>query len=307
MLERLKAQITSPIFKDDEDRTRIAGFLNSMLLAMLVIGLIFVPIGAFTKGSYPGVVIFMGMLTALAPVMLLLLRRGYVISMGVLLVSLSFIAAIGCVSVVGSIRVPIASLFLLCVAVAGLLFGHRGTVVVTVLSQVALLGLWWAETTGLLPPYRPAGLAPFVTHSALLFGTAVLLVVITRNLNDTLERTRHAEQTLTESNRRLEDDITKRKGAEEALKASEGMYRTLVSVSPDAISVVDVNGLLTFVSSKARQMFGHSPDEEIFGRHLLSWVVPEEQEKAAANIRHLLAEGTLIANEYILILSLIHI
>ncbi len=96
-------------------------------------------------------------------------------------------------------------------------------------------------------------------------------------------------------------DITERKRAETALRKSEEMYRTLVSLSPDAISMADPNGLLVFTSPKARQMFGYSPEDEILGLSILSWVAPEEQEKASENIGHLLAEGTLIATEFTLL------
>jgi PAS domain S-box-containing protein len=99
----------------------------------------------------------------------------------------------------------------------------------------------------------------------------------------------------------LEKEQVGRKRAEEALPESEELYRTLISLSPDAISVTDLNGLLTLVSPKARQLFGNSPDEEIFGHSVLCWVDPEDQGKASANIRNLLTEGSLIDTEYTLI------
>ncbi|MGV8074254.1 MAG: PocR ligand-binding domain-containing protein [Syntrophobacteraceae bacterium] len=88
---------------------------------------------------------------------------------------------------------------------------------------------------------------------------------------------------------------------EKALRESEGLYRTLVSLSPDSISVADTNGLLTFASSKTKQIFGHSPEEEILGRSLLGWVAPKDKEKASANIRKLVTEGTHTDTEFTLI------
>ncbi len=49
------------------------------------------------------------------------------------------------------------------------------------------------------------------------------------------------------------------------------------------------------------QMFGNSPNDDILGRSILSWVAPEEHEKMSANIMHLMTKGTLTDTEYTLV------
>ncbi len=125
---------------------------------------------------------------------------------------------------------------------------------------------------------------------------------VLQNAHDELERcVEERTGQLTKANELLKLEIAEHERAEEALRESEELYRTLVSLSPDAILVADLNGLLIFTSPKARQIVGHSPEGEILGNSLLDWVAPEEQEKASANIRHLLAQRNLIDTEYTLI------
>ena len=79
------------------------------------------------------------------------------------------------------------------------------------------------------------------------------------------------------------------------------MYRTLVRLSPDPITVADLNGSLIFTSPKAIEVYGDSHDDEFLGRSILSWIAPEEHEKASGNIRRLLREEPLIGAEYTMI------
>jgi PAS domain S-box-containing protein len=62
-------------------------------------------------------------------------------------------------------------------------------------------------------------------------------------------------------------DITNRKNAEEKLRNSEGKYRNLVEMAPDATITVDLKGIITSCNAAALKMI-ELPKDEYIGRHL---------------------------------------
>lgn len=92
-------------------------------------------------------------------------------------------------------------------------------------------------------------------------------------------------------------DITEQKHAEEALKESEAIYRSILKASPDDITITDLEGRILMVSPAANRMFGYEQGEEV-GRQLLDFVVPEDLERARANITLMYHGGHQRPNEY---------
>ncbi|HRZ28365.1 MAG TPA: PAS domain S-box protein [Spirochaetota bacterium] len=82
----------------------------------------------------------------------------------------------------------------------------------------------------------------------------------------------------------IEIDITDRKRAEEALVRSEELYRSILTASPDDITIVDLSGRITAGSPMAVKMFGYASEEEILGRDALEFIVPEDREFARTNL-----------------------
>ena len=75
----------------------------------------------------------------------------------------------------------------------------------------------------------------------------------------------------------FDKDITEKVAAEEALRASEKKYRSLVDTTSDWVWEVDSNGFYTYASPKVRDLLGYDADE-IVGVKLFKFIADEELE-----------------------------
>ena len=158
---------------------------------------------------------------------------------------------------------------------------------------------WDALIAGAMLPFQAAGLALIV-----LIVIVVYLVVGQQNrlqaaVRRQTEELRHAQDDLEArvnlrtaelmtANEELNGEIAVRKRIALQLRESEGLYRTLITASPDAVIVTDRAGRLTFASARARHVFGYDYAEEMVGRPLLGGVVPAERSRAREKLQRLL-------------------
>jgi PAS domain S-box-containing protein len=83
------------------------------------------------------------------------------------------------------------------------------------------------------------------------------------------------------------EDITERKRAEEALRASEARYRAVVQDQTEFVSrFTSGDWTLTFVNKACSRAFGKRP-EEMIGRSLMPFVAPEDRERLVEFLRSL--------------------
>src|SRR5437773_7195128 len=71
-------------------------------------------------------------------------------------------------------------------------------------------------------------------------------------------------------------DVTERKCAAEKLRKSEEKYRDLIEISPDAIYVVDANGICLLGNRAGAELAGISPDQ-LVGTPVTDTYLPEER------------------------------
>ena len=71
-------------------------------------------------------------------------------------------------------------------------------------------------------------------------------------------------------------DVTERKSAEEKLRKSEEKYRDLIEISPDAIYVVDANGICVLGNRAAAELAG-IPLDQLVGAPVPDTYLPEER------------------------------
>jgi PAS domain S-box-containing protein len=84
---------------------------------------------------------------------------------------------------------------------------------------------------------------------------------------------------------RAHQELAQRKLAQEELRVSEERYRSILNASPDAIFITDLkDGRHLMVSPGAVTMFGCTSEDELVGTSHGEFIVPEDRERAAADV-----------------------
>lgn len=247
MLERIRKFVAPPVFENDEDKTRIAGLLNTILWSQIVIltiiNILFGLVGLFSGTPVQNSVISY-VAIAMFAAMLFLVRRGFV--QGISYVLAFSITGIIASSIAQSATVSASTLsgLLIPVMIAGLFTGGRGTVIISVVNILILSSFGYLHKQGWVAS-PPLTISELISFGAISFTSAVLLTMVSRSIQATLQRARRHQQELSELAQSLEQRVAERTQA----------LASVAEVSTAASTVMDADALLQRVVDLAKEQF----------------------------------------------------
>lgn len=200
MLRRIFAP---PIF-EDEEKTRIAALLNSILLAVIVIGATYTVIAPFLLGQYVSAALTATIVVA-SLISRQLMRNGYISAATIILLTIFHVVLVASIAVSGGIFGASYFSLVMTTVVAGVLLGGRSAYIMAAINSLTGLGVMLLQEQ-LPEPMIPQ--MPITFWSSLVvyvFFIAALQHASRRGFDRLLDNLRNAQNKLTETNRELQE------------------------------------------------------------------------------------------------------
>src|SRR5687767_1902155 len=266
MLKQLRALFASPVFPEDEDKTRKAGYAYWIALSFIVVIFGYEIVARLVSGT-TSVGIFDIAIFSVALIIISglgLLRRGQVRLASILLVSLIWIASNGAAATSFGIKDTSFIINLSVILMAGLLLGWQASVIVTVLSILAGFGLAYIEQSGLIASTNyPA--ASFAQDMTFVFGlNAVLIYLLITGLESASQRAQANARELKVINTdlsRAQDELqaqsTELRNSNQLLEKRTERLRTVAEVARIAVAIPNFDRLLSSITQIISQQLGY--------------------------------------------------
>jgi len=247
--------LAPPVFADDEEKTRVAGLLNAILLISLSVSLAFAVVAFFSSPDPAFSLVATGSLALLQVAALFLMRAGRVRLATILFSSLLWLGVTGVAFSAGGVRSASFTIYTIVILIAGMLLGWRAALVFIGLSVASGLGMLYAERTGFLPEPRVSITSTYiwVTQTVSFIVAAALLYLATRDIRGALERVRSSERALVQSNIELQNV---RASLEQRVADRTRYLEAAAEVSRAAASVLSAEQLIQQSVEWIRAQFG---------------------------------------------------
>ena len=248
MLDHLRRLLAAPTFADEEE-TRVAAILHTMLLGSAAIGILAVAVQVLALGQRQAVLLIYPALTLLSLVLLALVRRRRLQLAGSLFLLCLWAAISFGALTYGGIRSPSSGGHILIVIIATLLFNGRLVLMFVALSLATLAGILAIELAGHLPaqqtPDTPE--VAFIAHFIHLFSAGFFLYLAVKNLQEARQRARQGASKAADLLR-------------EATSAKNYADNILASMA-ESLVVLDPRGVIITVNKATLDLLGYRPGD----------------------------------------------
>lgn len=236
--------MAAPTLASDTETTRVAKLLEMLILVSTLLTLLLL-VGAVSGDNVPATAKIIGL--AWLGMLLLgwwMMRQGQVQFVALSLTLLFFGVITAITASLGTIRAPVAAVYVFWVILTGMLFHRPGMLLGTAASSVAIGALIWAENAGWLPrPDYSVGLTQWVNFTVLFIITSAMVYYGNRNIEKALAT--------------ATDEIEKRKQSEIELNK----LTRAVEQSPASIIITDLDGSIQYVNPRFTAVTGYAADE----------------------------------------------
>jgi GAF domain-containing protein len=268
--------LAPPVFEGDEEKTRIASLLHTIILVQFFIPVIlFANIFRLPNNRFLMLPVAVGFIAALLA-MFYFMRRGYVrrVSISVVVFLLIVAALFGFLN--GGQPRPVIIYYPFIIVIGGLLLGGNSAVYLGLIGGLLIGLLTYAGSLGWIKELVSAP-TPAVATLTYLIGLTLIGVVLrlaSNSIGAALQRARTGEQQLLESNRdlqklgaslelhvaeRTEELASRTRDLEQAnqrMLRRAGQYEAVTEVTQAITSVRDLQELLPRVAAVISEKFG---------------------------------------------------
>jgi GAF domain-containing protein len=262
MLTWAKRFFSAPTFPENEEKTRIATLLNTILIMLFFILLLMSVIMSVIEADFitnPNNWVILGILFGATLGLHALMRRGNIRAVSWLLSALFWISVTYSVYSFGGIHSPDTAGYMVVIVMAGLLLGAWTAIIFATLSIAAMAAIWHTEVIGALAPYPAVLLYDFVLYSIIFIITALLLRYAVASISQALERAQRNEHAQKASNLELqqiraslEEKVAER--THDLQRRSEQLHLAS-EVARDATAAHDLDDLLKNAANQVRERF----------------------------------------------------
>jgi GAF domain-containing protein len=264
---RIKRFFAPPVFEGDEEKTRNAAILNTLLwviLGAIIVASYFQIRDSVTLGAkIATVVMLLAFVLALAG-LIWITHRGHVRQAGRWLATLVWAVTTVAIIIFGGIRSTVTPAFFVAIFIAGLLMGWRAAAGFGFLAAVSMFVVLMLERSGVqigqytipILPSTGAGLDDFFMLLGIIVTTTTIVGLSRRGIVNALMSAQIHERALAETNRELEARSKELQIRTLELGRRSMQLQVAADISRDVTSLRELDELLNRAVNLAQDRFG---------------------------------------------------